>query len=221
MLAYYSMMALEHDMIGMILCNSRPEVAPYGGRMRKLGTNPLSIAIPADKEMPYVLDMATSIVAAGKVRAKVAKGEMLPEGWVINEMGLPTTDPEVFRSNRGMLLPFGGNKGYGMSLMIDLLGGALTGAGCSSTDSTGGNGTLMTAINIASFTPVETFKKRVDALIRSMKSTPTAPGFDEILIPGEPEFRAKKERSRYGIEIPDKTWQSLKSLGKEVGLNIT
>jgi len=220
MLAHYPMMALEHDMVGITLCNSSPEVAPFGGRARKLGTNPIAIAIPANKEKPIVLDMATSVVAAGKVRARFAKGDKLPEGWVIDEMGRPTVDPAVFMSLKGMLLPVGGYKGFGLSLIVDVLGGALTGGGCSSTEFDRGNGVIMAAIKIDSFTPIATFKERVDNLIRSIKSTPTAPGFGAILIPGEPEFRTMEERPRKGIEVDDMTWQALRSLGKELGLDI-
>jgi uncharacterized oxidoreductase len=220
MVAHYPMMALEHDMIGVALCNSSPEVTPFGGRMRKLGTNPIAVAIPANKEKPIVLDMATSVVAAGKIRARHAKGEKTPEGWIIDNDGQPTVDPAVFMSLKGMLLPVGGYKGYGLSLIVDVLGGALTGTGCSSTEFKRGNGVIMYAINIESFTPVATFKERVDSLIRSIKSTPTAPGFSEILIPGEPEFRTMEERLKRGIEVDDTTWQALKSLGKELGIDI-
>jgi len=220
MLAHYPMMALEHDMIGVTLCNSSPEVAPYGGRMRKLGTDPICVAIPANREKPIVLDMATSVVAAGKVRAKYVKGEKTPEGWIIDNDGQPTVDPSVFMSLKGMLLPVGGYKGFGLSLVVDVLGGALTGAGCSSTEFQRGNGVIMYAIKIESFTPATTFKERVDNLIRSIKSTPTAPGYSEILVPGEPEFRTMEERSKKGIEVDDMTWQALRSLGKELGLDI-
>jgi len=220
MLAHYPMMAVRHDMIGVTLCNSSPEVAPYGGRMRKLGTDPICVAIPANKEKPIVLDMATSVVAAGKVRAKYAKGEKLPEGWIIDDNGHSTVDPAVFMSRKGMLLPIGGYKGFGLSLIVDVLGGALTGAGCSSTEFKWGNGVVMSAINIESFTPVAAFKERVDNLIKSIKSTTTAPGFSEVLIPGEPEFRTMEERSKKGIEVDDTTWQALKSLGEELGLDM-
>lgn len=220
MLAHYTMMALEHDMIGFTLCNSSPEVAPYGGKMRKLGTDPLSVAIPANKEKPIVLDMATSVVAAGKVRAKSAKGEKTPEGWIIDNDGRPTVDPEVFLSLKGMLLPVGGYKGYGLSLVIDALCGALTGTGCSTELRARTNGVIMYAIDIESFTAVDAFKERVDNLIKSIKSTPTAPGFDEILIPGEPEYRTMEERSRKGIELADATWQSLQELATDVGVKI-
>lgn len=227
MLSHYSMMALNHDMIGFTACNSNPEVAPYGGRARQLGTNPVCYAIPAGNEKPIVLDMATSVVAAGKIRDKYAKGEKTPEGWMIDSDGRGTVDPTAFvtpkGSARAMLLPIGGYKGYGLSLIVDALGGALTGSGCCSTDKKGGhreNGVIMFALKIDSFTEIAAFKQRIDDEIRSIKSTPTAPGFEEILISGEPEFRTAEERSRKGIEIPDATWEALKEAGKEAGVDI-
>jgi len=220
MLAHYTMMALKQNMIGITICNSSPEVAPYGGKARKLGTNPLSIAIPAGKENPIVLDMATSVVAAGKIRTKYAKGEKLPEGWIIDEEGRPTVDPSVFVSRKGMLLPIGGYKGYGLSVIIDSICGALTGTGCSSTDFKFGNGVVMCAINIESFTPIEVFKERVDSQIRSIRDSPIAPNFNEILMPGEPEFRTMEERTKNGIEIADYTWEALKEAGKELGITV-
>ncbi len=226
LVAHYPMMALKHDMIGITLCNSGPQVAPYGGRVRKMGTNPISIAIPSKKENPIVLDMATSIVAAGKVRAKSAQGEPTPDGWIIDGNGKPTVDPEIFlKGDRGepgggMLLPLGGYKGFGLSIIVDLLCGALMEAGCSSTDLQRGNGVVMSAIKINSFTAIERFTDRVDALIRSLKSTPTAPGYDEIFMPGELEFRAYKQRRKAGIEIDGQTWRNLESLAKELDVHL-
>jgi LDH2 family malate/lactate/ureidoglycolate dehydrogenase len=185
-----------------------------------LGTNPVSVALPANKERPIVLDMATSVVAAGKIRAKYAKGEKTPEGWIIDNNGQPTVDPSTFLSLRGMLLPAGGYKGYGLSLVIDALCGALTGSGCCSTEFQWGNGVMMQAINIGAFTPVEAFKERIDSLTKSIKSTLTAPGSEEVLIPGEPEFRIAEDRARNGIPVDDTTWQALTQLGKEAGLSL-
>ena len=226
LVAHYPMMALKHDMIGITLCNSAPQVAPYGGRVRKMGTNPISIAIPSKEENPIVLDMATSIVAAGKVRAKSAKGEPTPDGWIIDGNGNPTVDPEIFlKGDRGepgggMLLPLGGYKGFGLSIIVDLLCGALMEAGCSSTDLSRGNGVVMSAIKIHSFTAIEQFTDSVDGLIRSLKNTPTAPGYDEIFMPGELEFRAYEKRRKTGIEIDAQTWRNLKSIAKKLGVHI-
>lgn len=227
LVANYPMMAIQHDMIGVTICNAVPQVAPYGGRARKMGTNPISIAIPSKNEHPIVLDMATSIVAAGKVRAKYVKGEKTPEGWIIDGEGQPTVDPEIFlKGDRkepggGMLLPFGGYKGFGLSIIIDLLSGALTGAGCSSTELQRGNGIVMSAIKIDSFTSIERFTERVDNLIRSLKTTPTVPGFDEILMPGELEFREYEQRKREGIDIDAFTWGHLEALALELDVHLS
>lgn len=226
LVAHYPMMALQHDMIGITICNSAPQVAPYGGRERKMGTNPIAIAIPSKEEKPIVLDMATSIVAAGKVRATSAKGEQTPEGWIIDGDGNPTVDPEIFlKGDRGepgggMLLPLGGYKGFGLSIIIDLLCGALTEAGSSSTELQRGNGVIMLAIKINSLTSIERFTERVDTLIKSLKSTPTAPGYDEIFMPGELEFREYEQRQKTGIEIDSQTWRNLLSLAKKLEVNI-
>jgi LDH2 family malate/lactate/ureidoglycolate dehydrogenase len=119
-----------------------------------------------------------------------------------------------------MLLPLGGYKGFGLSIIIDLLCGALMEAGCSSTDLPRGNGVVMSAIRINSFTAIEQFTDRVDSLIRSLKNTPTAPGYDEIFMPGELEFRAYEKRRKKGIEIDALTWHNLESLAKELNVHI-
>lgn len=221
-LGEYSMMAAERDMIGAVVCNSEPKgglTAPYGGATRRLGTNPLSVAVPAKKMNHFLLDFATSIVAEGKVRVKRYRGERVPAGWILDKNGLPTNNPEDFYQG-GALLPFGGHKGYALSLLIDIFGGILTGAGCPSTEGyERGNGTFMMAIDISSFMPIEEFKEKVDDLLRAVKGTPTAPGFDEVLIPGEPEFKTKEKRLRKGIYVSDETWRKLGKVAQELGLD--
>lgn len=223
MLANYPMMALKHDMIGVTMCNSLAQVAPYGGRAKKLGTNALCIAIPAKEENPIVLDMATAVVAGRRLRSMYKAGiRKVPEGWIIDSEGRPTTDLEVFMKGEGVLLPFGGYKGFGLSVVVDLLAGALTGAGCSCTDPLFQNsGVVMSVLNIESFVSVEEFKKRVDEAIISLKSTPTAPGFKEILLPGEPEYRSSEKMIREGIDIDDETWRNIESIAKELNLDIS
>ena len=214
MLAHYTMMALEHDMAGVMIVNAPAGagVAPWGGISRVLGTNPLSIAVPAGREQPIVLDMATSVVAVGKVLLALDRGERVPEGWMIDSGGSPTTDPRDFFGG-GAMLPFGGYKGYGLSVMVELLAGVLTGAGCSmDEDSVGYNGVLTMAIDIGAFTPIEEFKARTDKLVRRVKTVPLAPGFEEILLPGEKETREKEKRLREGIPIDEVTWKKVLEL---------
>jgi len=222
-LGEYSLMAAEQDMIGIVVCNAGPpggNTAPYGGRARRLSTDPISAAVPAGKSKPFLLDFATSVVAEGKLRIKYYRGEKVPRGWIIDKEGRPTTDPKDFYEG-GAVLPFGGHKGYALSLLIDILGGALTGGGCvSSKEFVGGNGTLMIAINISSFTPLQEFKERTDALFEAIKETPTAMGFKEVLVPGEPEFRTEEKRLKEGIFVEEKTWQDITKIAEELELNL-
>jgi uncharacterized oxidoreductase len=173
-----------------------------------------------------VLDMATSVWARGKIMVYLARGKELPEGVFMDPDGNPTTDPTWYTKG-GVLKPLGdivGYKGYGLSLLVETLTGVLTEAGTSnSTEYTsrpfyGGNGIFMMAIDIGRLTDINTFKERVDSLLRSVKESPTAPGFDEILIPGDPERREKEKRLRDGIYIEDKTWGDIAKLAKELGI---
>ena len=124
--AYYAMMALEEDMIGIVGTNTSPLMAPFGGKEPLLGTNPIAVAVPTKEEHPVVLDMATSLVPRGKIEIYARKGEKLPLGWAIDADGRPTQEPE--EALKGTLLPMGGPKGYGLSMVVDLLAGAVAGA---------------------------------------------------------------------------------------------
>ncbi len=230
-LAEYAQMAVANGMIGFITANCEPYVAPYGGRTPVLGTNPLSYAIPAGRENAVVVDYATSAAAEGKVRATLLKGEQLPSGWIVDSHGRPSTNPaDLYEPPlpperiklAGALLPFGGYKGYGLGLVVDLLAGVLTGAG-SSQDMTSGwltNGVFMMALKIDNFVPLGDFKDRVDRLVKSIKESPKAEGFEEILIPGEPESNERERRLRDGVPISEKAWQPLMQACKEYGLDV-
>jgi LDH2 family malate/lactate/ureidoglycolate dehydrogenase len=224
----YAELALEHDMIGIMSVNSASYVAPFGGRTRQLGTNPLCFAIPAGDEPPMVLDMATSVWARGKIMVHLARGEDLPMGVFMDPEGNPTTDPSWYNRG-GVLRPLGGlvgYKGYGLSLLVEILTGALTGAGCSNSEEYrsrpfyGGNGIFMMAIDVGRLTDIKDFKKRVDDLFRSVKNSPLAPGYDEILIPGDPERRKRVEKLRDGVYIEDETWNDIRALGKELNIEV-
>jgi len=230
-LAEYTQMAVANDMIGFITANCEPYVAPYGGRTPVLGTNPLSYAIPSGHERAVVVDYATSAAAEGKVRAALLRGDQLPPGWIVDSRGYPSTNPaDLYEPPlpperiklAGALLPFGGYKGYGLGLVVDLLAGVLTGAG-SSQDMTSGwltNGVFMMALKIDSFVPLRDFKDQVDRLVKSIKDSPKAEGFEEILIPGEPETNERERRLREGIPISEKAWQPLVQACKEYGLDV-
>jgi uncharacterized oxidoreductase len=217
-LAEYSMLALKHDMIGVVTANAPPRVAPHSGAGRILGTNPLSYAIPAGKELPIVLDISTSVVAEGKVRLKRLRHERVPLGWIIDNKGNPTTDPDAFQEG-GALLPFGGYKGYGIGLLVEILSGGLSGAGMSA-NLVGANGVFTVAIDLEKFGSVAEFKSRIDKLIRRIKSCPVAPSEREILLPGELEFREEQKRLREGIPIDDGVWIQISSLAATLGVDL-
>ncbi len=226
---YYAMMALSEDMIGVSLTNSQPLVAPTYGLNRAIGTNPIAVAIPAGKEKPYVLDMATSIVPLGKVTVHQKTGQEIPQGWGINQRGELTEDPaEVI--NHGALLPLGGPaelrgyKGYGLSLLVDLLSGVLAGAafgkgvGRPADDRNADVGHFFAAIKIENFRPVDYFKADMDDYIQSLKGTPRLPGQDRIYIHGEKEFERQEKYIEEGIPLLAEVVDSLKKAGKKVGV---
>jgi uncharacterized oxidoreductase len=220
----YAEMAMREDMLGIMSVNSASYVAPYGGKSKQLGTNPLCFAIPAGKEPPLVLDMATSVWARGKIMVHMARGKELPEGIFMDPEGNPTTDPNWYTKG-GVLRTLGaiaGYKGFGLSLLVEILTGILTEAGTSNSDEYrsrpfyGGNGIFMMAIDIGKITDLDRFKEKVDDLLMKVKESPTAPGFEEILIPGEPERRSKERLLREGIYIEDKTWGDIAVLAEEL-----
>lgn len=223
----YAEMAMAQDMIGIASVNSASYVAPFGGKSKQLGTNPLCFAIPSGEEPPMVLDMATSVWARGKIMVYLARGEELPEGVFMDPDGNQTTDPGWYTKG-GVLRNLGGEiagyKGFGLSLLVEILTGALTEGGVSNSEEYrsrpfyGGNGIFMMAIDVGHVTELDAFKKRVDGLLRAVKNSPTAPGYDEILIPGEPERMKKEKRLREGIFVEDKTWGDIVALAEELGV---
>jgi LDH2 family malate/lactate/ureidoglycolate dehydrogenase len=224
-LFYYSMMAVESDMIGTVVAREGPVCAPWGGTRPVTGTNPMSIAIPAGKAYPIVLDFATTIVAQGHVRTLLLEGKPIPEGWLIDRQGHPVKGHDVtlenideFWEKGGSLLPFGTYKGYGINLAIDILGGALNLSGTESRAR--GQGALMTAQNIAAFVPVKEFKDEVDRLVAEVKSSPVRPGFDEVLLPGEREHRTMEKRRKEGIPVDEKSWQSIFETCRNLGIDV-
>jgi len=225
----YAEMAMAEDMIGIVSVNSNSYVAPYGGKTKQLGTNPLCFAIPSGEEPPMILDMATSVWAQGKIMVYQARGEKLPEGIFMDAEGNPTTDASQYTKG-GILRTLGGDiagyKGFGLSLLVEVLTGALTEGGVSNSDEYrsrpfyGGNGIFMMAIDVAQVTDLDAFKRRVDGLLRTTKNSPKAPGYDEILIPGDPERRKKEKLLKDGIFVEDKTWNDLVALAKELKVKI-
>jgi LDH2 family malate/lactate/ureidoglycolate dehydrogenase len=229
-LADYTQMAIENDMIGIVTANGDWLcVAPYGGKKMVFSTNPISCGIPAAEERPIVVDFATSVTAEGKIRAALLRGEKLPPGWIADSEGRPSTDPaDLYEPPlppeqvklAGTILPAGGYKGYGLALVVEALAGALTGTGCDGEIKIGlTNGVFIIVLKIDQFASLEEFYRRVDRLIRTIKASPKAPGFSEILIPGEPEIRSEEERSEAGIPVPEAAWRSLAAYCAKYGLD--
>jgi LDH2 family malate/lactate/ureidoglycolate dehydrogenase len=222
---YYSMMALPHDMIGISMTNASPAVLPTFGRERRLGTNAISFAVPAGEEPPYVLDMATSTVAVGKLELARRRGKSIPLGWAVDKHGAGTTEPNDYWDG-GALLALGSTpelssyKGYGLGILVDILSGVLSGVGFGAALSREGRtvGHFLGAIRIESFRPVEDFKEMMDEMIKSLRSTPTGPGDQRVLVPGLKEHETYQERSRTGIPLHPEVRDSLKKLADELGI---
>jgi uncharacterized oxidoreductase len=210
----------RQKMIGLLLVNMHgggAAMVPWGGKEARLGTNPLAAGLPREGGEPLVLDMTTSVVAEGKVRIKRNRGEKVPEGWIVDAQGRPSLDPAAFYGPpRGGLLPFGGpagHKGYGLGLAVELLGGALSGAGCAGRSARNGNGALLLVIDIAGFAKMEEYYRQVEDFIAFVKASPRATGFEEILMPGEVEARTREKRLREGIFVEEETWRQIVECG--------
>ncbi|MEQ1946159.1 MAG: Ldh family oxidoreductase [Bryobacteraceae bacterium] len=221
----YARMPLAADMIGVyIAVGSANHLPPWGGTEMLLSTNPIAIAVPGARHEAIVLDMATTNAAYGKVKIKAQRGEMMPEGWMMDRQGNPLTDPN--RSSEGFLLPIGGPKGYGLALMFGLLAGTLTGAAFGKDvidfnadfQSPTNTGHAILAINISAFADVPAFKQKVDGVWDLMKSSPLLPGVDEIRLPGERSAQIYSERIEKGIPIPTELQQGLDTLAQQVGV---
>ena len=189
---------------------------PFGGRGRVLSTNPMAAAVPSATSGSMILDFATTASAEGKLRVARAKGMQVPPNTIIDKHGNPTTDPEDFYDG-GMLLPFGGHKGYALSLLVDALGSCLTGA--SQTDNKNKFGATLIGINPGVFVSAEAAGAAVDRLFDRVVSVPPAPGFDEVLIPGSPERRARERHSVQGVELSEATVSALRTTGEALGVD--
>jgi uncharacterized oxidoreductase len=223
-LAAYPLMAMKEGMIGLATADSgrSPKaVAPFGGREARLGTNPISIAVPSDLEAPFYLDMATSAVAAGKVMLAAARGEQIPQGWLVDTDGKPCTDPTRLRKGAA-LLPLGGTEGYkgsGLAAMVEVLCGLLTGLGFGIEPSGRHNdGCFMAVFNVAAFRPLAAFKKEVAEFARYLKATPPSDGSPGVFYPGELEHLREQQRRTSGIDVEDATWDKLRKLAGEYRL---
>jgi len=223
----YPLRAAREGMIAQTLVNAGREgykVAPFGGIDGRLSTSPIGFAAPRRSADPILLDMTTSVVADGKVRVAINQGKPIPEGWATDADGNPTTDPTKVRTDPpGALLPLGGvvpYKGYGLNLMIEIMAGALGGEGCASPSRVMvSNGFVITVHHIEHFTDINTYYNEVESLVGHVKSSRPAQGFDEILLPGEPEFRCARRREADGLDVDDTTWDRIRSEAEDLGLD--
>jgi ureidoglycolate dehydrogenase (NAD+) len=223
---YYVLQAAQADMIGLAMANDIPSMAVPGARKAVLGTNPLAYAIPAGREEPIFLDIASSAVAGGKIRIFQALGQKVPDTWLVDLEGVPTTDPFAY-PYQGSLQPFAGHKGYGIALLIEVLAGVLSGAairreigGWLDSDPTQPtrHGAAFLAIDVGRIIPIEDFKRRMDAMIRDIRETPPAKGADRVCLPGEMEWRKRREALDRGVTLPDDVRESLRGMAKEIGV---
>lgn len=220
---YFTRLAARADCLGFLSTNASPAMAPWGGREKRVGNNPWSIAAPAGRHAPMVLDIANTAVARGKLYLARQRGEAIPEGWALDAEGRPTTDPVA--GIAGNILPFAGHKGYGIATMMDVLSGVLSGSGFGNSvvgpympEGRSGVGHLAIALNIASFRPLTEFNRDIEQLVEGLKSVPRAPGVDEIFYPGEREARAEEAARKEGIVIPDDTLAELDAGARELGV---
>jgi LDH2 family malate/lactate/ureidoglycolate dehydrogenase len=225
MAAYWAMMALPHGMIGFSATNAPAAAAPTGGRQAMFGTNPFAVAIPAGRELPVVLDLATTVVARGRIVLHAKQDKPLDPGWAFDDRGVPTTDPHL--ALKGLLAPIGGYKGYGIMLVVDLLCGVLTGSNYGAhfpgfladnmvepTDV----GSVFAAVNIESFMDLSEFTAAMDKALQEIRTSPRAEGVKRIYIPGEIEFEMKSERLAKGIPIPEPVVKDFIALGRELAI---
>jgi uncharacterized oxidoreductase len=196
-------------------------VAPPGGKEPRIGTNPLCVGVPTNSDS-VVLDIGTSVVAEGKVRVAFNKGQKVPDGWLLDPDGKPTTDPGVlYKEPRGSILPLGGSqayKGFGIGLVLDMLVGGFSGAPCSAPGlpNMSGNAVFFLVLDINQFAGAEHFLREVSGLATSVKTCPKADGVQEILVPGEPERRTRAARQQSGITLDDGTWKQLTTLAERL-----
>ena len=220
---YFTRMAALEGCIGFLSSNASPAMAPWGGRRRQIGTNPWSIAAPAGRFPPMLLDIANTAVARGKLHVALKRGEPIPEGWASDSDGRPTTDAAI--GIAGNILPMAGHKGYAIATMMDVLSGILSGSrfgeavvGPYMAEGRSGVGHLVIALDIASFRPLEAFCADMEELVHRIKSGPRAAGVDEIHYPGEPEARAEARHRRSGVRIPRQTLNELDAAAAALGV---
>ena len=220
--SYYGWRAVEDDMICILCCNTYAFTSPFGGADRMIGTNPIVIGIPSDKEYPMVLDVSTTNVAMGKIQASEREGKEIPIDWAKDHDGNPTTDP----SQAFSLTPIAAHKGYGLAVMVDALSTFLSGA-CYGSDiglfsklEPENTGFFLLLIDPSRFMPIDMFKKNTDRYINMMKNSRKAPGFNEIFVPGEIEHKNFEKYLETGVDFSEALQKELVELAKKLGAEL-
>jgi LDH2 family malate/lactate/ureidoglycolate dehydrogenase len=222
--AYYVEKAVVQGFIGLAISNAPPNMAPFGGRTRFLGTNPVAVGVPAGDEAPLIFDASTSVVARGKIIVAAHNKTTIPEGWAVGPDGYATTDPE--QALAGAVLPFGGAKGSAISFIIDIFCGVLTGAAFAThlhtledLGSVQNVGHVLAAVRTDLFLPDDEFRTRMDAVLRMLKASPPAPdGSGRVLVPGEIELAEESRNRAQGVALAAPIVAQLSRLGQELGV---
>jgi len=221
---YFTKMAAEQDCIMLLTTNGGPNMAPWGGLKKLIGTNPWSVSAPAGRYAPMIMDVANSGVARGKIFLAQTRHESIPAGWAIDAQGRPTTDPVA--ALEGFILPMAGHKGYAIGAMVDVLSGVLSGSGF--LDEVHGPydpvnrsraGHFMLVLNIEAFQPLTEFHARMEHYVETIKAVPLAQGTDEVFYPGEMEARAHERQLTEGILLPTDTLSNLDRVAGEAGVS--
>ena len=220
---YYTLTGARAGCMMFLTSNGGPAMAPWGGRRKIIGTNPWSVATPAGRHPPFVVDMANTGVARGKIYLARQKRQPIPTGWAINAAGEPTTDPQ--EAIDGIILPMAGHKGYAIAMMVDVLSGVMTGSGFLAgvaspykTSEKSNCGHFMIALDISKLMPLDTFNARMERYIEEIHAVPLAQGHDRIFYPGEMEACNDGDNRRDGILLPDDTLADLRRIAGETGL---
>jgi LDH2 family malate/lactate/ureidoglycolate dehydrogenase len=214
-MAYYAVRAMQAGLIGFATTNAGINMPPTGGTTKLVGNNPFAMAVPTNRDWPMVLDMATSVVAGGKLDVARSKGESIPLGWARDAEGNPTTDPS--KAREGSLEPLGGPKGYGMAVMLDVLAGVLSGGRFGAGLGEKGSAQYFQTMDVERFEPLAEFKARMDQLIDQIHDCPKQPGTERIYVPGEIEAGLQAKRLREGVPIEESVMVDLDKLTGELG----
>lgn len=223
--AWWGLAIARAGYIGMVMCNASPMVAPWQGREPRWGTNPICVALPGPDQGAWLLDMATTTVAMGKIYKAWLRGDReIPPGWAMDREGVPTTDPAI--ALNGLLMPLGGYKGSGLAMMVEILCGVLSGGaigpqlgGLRHKDRPFRVSQFFLGIDPARFGPPETFHARVRELVTLVKSTPPARGYHEVLVAGEPEWRNEAHRRQHGVPVDRSVWEALAGFASRLGVD--